>query len=73
MRRLVAWISNSPSVSRLNANSRVKEAAWKWILFYTSEEAQRLLGEWKRGIPSMRRIAEEPGGVFLNPDLPTAE
>ncbi len=55
------------------ANSRVKEAAWKWMLFYTSEEAQRLLGEWKRGIPSMQRIAEKPGGVFLNPDLPTAE
>ena len=69
----MAWISNSPNVSRLNPNSRVKEAAWKWMLFYTSEEAQRLLGEWKRGIPSMRRIAEESGGVFLNPDLPTAE
>ncbi len=56
----MAWISNSPNVSRLNPNSRVKEAAWKWMLFYTSEEAQRLLGEWKRGIPSIRRIAEEP-------------
>jgi multiple sugar transport system substrate-binding protein len=54
----------------LNANSDVKEAAWKWMHFYASEEAQRLLGEWKRGIPSMRRIAEEPGGVFLSPDLP---
>ena len=54
----------------MNARSRVKEAAWKWIQFYTSERAQRLLGTWKRGIPSMKKIASQPSGVFLNPDAP---
>ena len=54
----------------MNSHSRVKEAAWKWIRFYTSERAQRLIGTWKRGIPSMERIAREPSGVFLNPNAP---
>ena len=52
----------------LNAKSKVKEAAWKWIKFYSSEKAQVLLGRMQRGIPVMKRIASSP--AFLNPRRP---
>lgn len=59
----------------LNSRSRHKEAAWKWIKFYAgvsgrndteTAKAQVLLGEMKRGIPIMKRVAQSD--AFLNPD-----
>lgn len=59
----------------MNVRSKNKEAAWKWIKFYAGmsgrsdtreAKAQILLGEMKRGIPVMKRIARSE--AFLNPN-----
>jgi len=58
----------------LNAASKHKEAAWKWIKFYagisgandtSKADAQMLLAKMKRGIPILKRVARSE--AFLNP------
>jgi len=62
------WVCANGLANGISARSKVKDAAWQWVKFYVSEEAQRILGEYKRGIPCMKRIANSP--AFLNEKLP---
>jgi multiple sugar transport system substrate-binding protein len=62
------WISANGQANGMNARSKVKEAAWRWMKFYAGAEGQRILGEWKRGIPVMKKTANSP--AFLNENLP---
>ena len=52
----------------ITARTRHPEEAWKWVKFYTSPMAQRILGKMKRGIPVRMSVARSD--AFLNPDAP---
>ncbi|MGB9692010.1 MAG: extracellular solute-binding protein [Candidatus Sumerlaeaceae bacterium] len=52
------------------AGSPHKEAAWKFVKFYSSPEGQRLLGVQKNCTPAVRELATSPD-FFLSPPPPS--
>jgi multiple sugar transport system substrate-binding protein len=54
----------------MSAESRNKEAAWRFIEFANSAAGQTLIAHTGRTVPSLRAVAESP--AFLEPDLPPA-
>jgi multiple sugar transport system substrate-binding protein len=65
------WTRGTWDGLALYKRSRVKQEAWRFMLFATGETGQRMVAEAGRAVPPRRRAAYSPG--FLRPDTPQHE
>jgi len=58
--------------AKLKRNPEKRAAAWKFVRFCSSREAQEIIARRNQDIPALKSVAEDPAGPYLKSDDPPA-